>query len=72
MKAWGNVFLIAGCVYIAVGTVYNFFGSGYRQPWDNPSNDEVDVKENVDGFSDPQMKEMVNIELNSQKITSQL
>lgn len=71
MKAWGNVFLIAGCIYIAVATVYNFFGSGNRQPWDNPDNDDIDLNSNIQGIENPQTKDIVNSELSSQKVTSQ-
>lgn len=70
MKAWGNVFLIAGGVYIGVATIYNFFGSGVRQPWDNPDNDEVDEKP-IEGIENPQTKDIVSSELTSGKVTSQ-
>lgn len=71
MKAWGNVFLIAGSIYIAVATIFNFFGSGNRQPWDNPDNDEVDDTRTVEGIDNPQVQDIVNSELSSGKITSQ-
>lgn len=71
MKSWGNVFLIAGIVYIAVATIYNFLGSGTRQPWDNPDLDDVDVNRHIEGVENPQTKDIVNSELSSQKVTSQ-
>lgn len=40
MAQWQIVFFIAAIVYIACATFYNLFGSGERQPWDNPINDE--------------------------------
>lgn len=33
---WRIVFLTAAGVYAGCCTFYNFFGSGVRQPWDNP------------------------------------
>lgn len=43
MGQWKIVFFIAAGVYIACATFYNLFGSGVRQPWDNPSNDAPTV-----------------------------
>lgn len=40
MGQWQIVFFIAAIIYIACATFYNVFGSGDRQPWDNPMNDE--------------------------------
>ncbi|XP_034102873.1 putative inorganic phosphate cotransporter isoform X1 [Drosophila albomicans] len=40
MGQWQIVFFIAAFVYIICGTFYNIFGSGERQFWDNPENDE--------------------------------
>lgn len=40
---WQKVFFIAAAIYIAAGTFYNLCGSGQRQPWDNPDNDEKDT-----------------------------
>ncbi|KAF2885040.1 hypothetical protein ILUMI_21156 [Ignelater luminosus] len=37
---WAIVFITAGAVYAVCCTFYNIFGSGQRQPWDNPENDE--------------------------------
>ncbi|XP_031637844.1 putative inorganic phosphate cotransporter isoform X2 [Contarinia nasturtii] len=39
MANWQIVFFIAAAVYIFCATFYNLFGSGERQPWDNPLND---------------------------------
>lgn len=39
MGQWQIVFFIAAGVYIFCATFYNMFGSGQRQPWDNPLND---------------------------------
>lgn len=39
---WQIVFFIAAGVYIFCATFYNIFGSGVRQPWDNPMNDKAD------------------------------
>lgn len=36
---WAIVLCIAGGVYAVVSTFYLIFGSGERQPWDNPDND---------------------------------
>lgn len=41
---WRKVFYIAGGVYIFCATFYNLFGSGRRQDWDNPANDEANAK----------------------------
>lgn len=41
MARWRIVFCIAAAVYIFCATFYNIFGSGERQAWDNPLNDEV-------------------------------
>lgn len=35
------MFLIASAVYLFCATFYLIFGSGVRQPWDNPENDVV-------------------------------
>lgn len=40
MAAWQKVFFIAAGVYIFCATFYNVFGSGKRQPWDNPATDD--------------------------------
>ncbi|KAH8309436.1 putative inorganic phosphate cotransporter isoform X1 [Drosophila kikkawai] len=40
MGQWQIVFFIAAFVYIICGTFYNIFGSGERQFWDNPEDDE--------------------------------
>lgn len=40
MKQWRIVFFIAAIVYIFCATFYNIFGSGKRQAWDNPLNDD--------------------------------
>lgn len=40
IAAWQKVFFIAAGVYIFCATFYNIFGSGKRQPWDNPANDD--------------------------------
>lgn len=37
---WQIVFFIAAFIYILCGSFYNLFGSGERQWWDNPENDE--------------------------------
>ncbi|OWR51480.1 inorganic phosphate co-transporter, partial [Danaus plexippus plexippus] len=41
---WKKVFYIAGGVYIFCATFYNIFGSGRRQDWDNPAEDEAIAK----------------------------
>ncbi|RZF32931.1 hypothetical protein LSTR_LSTR014108 [Laodelphax striatellus] len=38
--AWRKVFFISAAVYIVCSTVYQIFGSGVRQAWDNPDNDK--------------------------------
>lgn len=40
--AWRTVFVTAACVYAACGTVFLVLGDGARQPWDDPSKDDVD------------------------------
>lgn len=40
IAAWRNVFFISAAVYVFCATFYNIFGSGKRQKWDNPDNDE--------------------------------
>lgn len=40
MGQWQIVFFISAGVYIFCATFYNAFGSGERQPWDNPLLDE--------------------------------
>lgn len=40
MAQWQVVFFIAAIIYVFCATFYNIFGSGERQPWDNPLNDE--------------------------------
>lgn len=41
MKQWQIVFFIAAGIYIFCATFYNLFGSGVRQAWDNPLNDDT-------------------------------
>ncbi|XP_068633122.1 putative inorganic phosphate cotransporter isoform X1 [Battus philenor] len=41
---WRIVFYIAAGVYIFCATFYNLFGSGRRQEWDNPAEDEALAK----------------------------
>ncbi|KAJ2948913.1 hypothetical protein O0L34_g5846 [Tuta absoluta] len=41
---WRIVFYIAAAVYIFCATFYNLFGSGVRQEWDNPADDEANAK----------------------------
>ncbi|KOB78506.1 Inorganic phosphate co-transporter [Operophtera brumata] len=45
---WRKVFYIAGGIYIFCATFYNLFGSGRRQEWDNPANDEANAKKAAD------------------------
>lgn len=45
---WRKVFYIAGGIYIFCATFYNLFGSGRRQEWDNPANDEANAKKVAD------------------------
>lgn len=42
MAQWKIVFFIAAGVYVFCATFYNIFGSGERQPWDNPATDDLD------------------------------
>ncbi|KAH8372853.1 hypothetical protein KR009_006573 [Drosophila setifemur] len=53
MGQWQIVFFIAAFVYIICGTFYNIFGSGERQYWDNPEEDEKAALQA--GSSNPQM-----------------
>lgn len=48
MAAWKNVFFIAAGVYLFTATFYNLFGSGERQVWDNPMDDEKNAKKKAD------------------------
>ncbi|XP_001950194.2 putative inorganic phosphate cotransporter [Acyrthosiphon pisum] len=41
--AWRVVFITSAVVYMVCCTVYLVFGSGTRQPWDNPSNDQINL-----------------------------
>uniref|UniRef100_U5ETM3 Putative inorganic phosphate cotransporter n=1 Tax=Corethrella appendiculata TaxID=1370023 RepID=U5ETM3_9DIPT len=41
MGQWQIVFFIAAGIYLFCATFYNVFGTGKRQPWDNPANDVV-------------------------------
>lgn len=41
---WRYVFFICAAVYIIAATVYNIYGSGERQPWDDPEKDHLRVK----------------------------
>ncbi|XP_063974434.1 putative inorganic phosphate cotransporter isoform X2 [Diachasmimorpha longicaudata] len=45
---WRIVFMISAAVYIVCATFYTIFGSGERQPWDNPENDEDTRKKQND------------------------
>uniref|UniRef100_A0A1B6CD94 Putative inorganic phosphate cotransporter n=1 Tax=Clastoptera arizonana TaxID=38151 RepID=A0A1B6CD94_9HEMI len=38
--AWREVFFISAGVYFVCSTVYQIFGTGERQPWDNPQKDK--------------------------------
>lgn len=40
MQQWRYVFFIAAIIYVFCATFYNIFGSGVRQPWDNPMLDD--------------------------------
>ncbi|XP_014602938.1 PREDICTED: putative inorganic phosphate cotransporter isoform X1 [Polistes canadensis] len=37
---WRIVFMISAAIYVVCATFYLMFGSGERQPWDNPEKDE--------------------------------
>lgn len=41
---WRKVFYIAAAIYIICATFYNLFGSGRRQEWDNPADDEANAE----------------------------
>ncbi|XP_015122844.1 putative inorganic phosphate cotransporter isoform X2 [Diachasma alloeum] len=45
---WRIVFMISAAVYIVCATFYTIFGSGERQPWDNPDKDEETQKKQND------------------------
>ncbi|KAL4705916.1 hypothetical protein ACJJTC_017498 [Scirpophaga incertulas] len=45
---WRIVFYIAAGVYVFCATFYNVFGSGRRQDWDNPAEDEANAKKAAD------------------------
>lgn len=42
--AWRVVFITSACVYMVCCSVYLVFGDGTRQPWDNPSNDQMNLE----------------------------
>lgn len=42
--AWRVVFITSACVYMVCCTVYLVLGDGTRQPWDNPSNDQINLE----------------------------
>ncbi|VVC43100.1 Major facilitator superfamily,Major facilitator superfamily domain [Cinara cedri] len=42
--AWRVVFITSACVYMICCTIYLVFGNGTRQPWDNPSNDQMNLE----------------------------
>lgn len=49
MGQWQIVFFISAGVYIFCGTFYNAFGSGERQPWDNPMLDKPEPSSQQNG-----------------------
>ncbi|XP_060843130.1 putative inorganic phosphate cotransporter isoform X1 [Rhopalosiphum padi] len=42
--AWRVVFITSAVVYMVCCTIYLIFGNGTRQPWDNPSNDQMNLE----------------------------
>lgn len=48
MAAWQKVFFIAAGVYLFTATFYNIFGSGKRQVWDNPLEDEKNANKKAE------------------------
>ncbi|XP_022170729.1 putative inorganic phosphate cotransporter isoform X2 [Myzus persicae] len=42
--AWRVVFITSAVVYMVCCTIYLVFGNGTRQPWDNPSNDQMNLE----------------------------
>lgn len=48
IAAWQKVFFIAAGVYLFTATFYNLFGSGQRQVWDNPMEDEKIAKKKAE------------------------
>ncbi|KAK0165954.1 hypothetical protein PV328_004426 [Microctonus aethiopoides] len=46
---WRMVFIISAAIYIVCATFYVIFGSGERQPWDNPDNDDRQEKKKAAG-----------------------
>lgn len=49
MGQWQKVFFISAAVYIFCATFYNAFGSGERQPWDNPLLDDPEPSNQQNG-----------------------
>lgn len=49
MGQWQIVFFISAGIYIFCATFYNAFGSGERQPWDNPLLDEPEPSNQQNG-----------------------
>ncbi|KAI5646635.1 major facilitator superfamily domain-containing protein [Phthorimaea operculella] len=58
---WRIVFYIAAGVYIFCATFYNVFGSGVRQVWDNPADDEANAKKAAAKKSAKQGKKATNL-----------
>ena len=48
LEEWRKVFLLAGCVFIAGGLVFNIFGDCQRQPWaqDKQTVEQKEIKKN--------------------------
>lgn len=38
------MFITAACVYMVCCSIYLVFGDGTRQPWDNPSKDQLNLE----------------------------
>lgn len=57
MAQWQIVFFIAAIVYIFCATFYVLFGSGERQPWDNPLLDDpsaTPIHQGINGTANSQ------------------
>lgn len=53
------VFIISAAIYIVCATFYVIFGSGERQPWDNPDKDD-DRQEKKKAAGDVEATQSIN------------
>lgn len=67
MAQWQIVFFISAGIYIFCASFYNLFGSGERQPWDNPLLDEPQVTTPIQQNGNyPSNQTTINLQSHSQ------